>query len=211
MQQCCTQITPGPLAVASKLQKPMKGNMKRAIFSVAISALLSTVFSSAIAHEAHVHGVGKLDVAIDGAEVTLHLNTPLMNLLGFEHAAKNPKDRAAAQKMAFRLRDAGRIFVTTPAAGCRAISVKLASNAINPILLGEPTTPPAAPEASAHGHADLDADFILQCSHPDLLESIDVSLFEKFKGFQKIDVQMVTQKKQLAVTLRPSAYRISWE
>ncbi|MEB0165056.1 DUF2796 domain-containing protein, partial [Glaciimonas sp. CA11.2] len=59
--------------------------MKHIFSSVAISALLCLALSPAIAHEAHVHGVGKLDVAIDGAQITLHLDTPLINLLGFEH------------------------------------------------------------------------------------------------------------------------------
>ncbi|MEB0010240.1 DUF2796 domain-containing protein [Glaciimonas sp. Gout2] len=187
--------------------------MKHIFSSVAISALLCLALSPAIAHEAHVHGVGKLDVAIDGAQITLHLDTPLMNLLGFEHAAKNTKDRAAAQKMALQLRNASKIFVTTPAAECRPISVKLASNAIDPILLGESPTPATKINATAKAavHADLDADIVLQCENPHLLKTIDVNLFAKFKGFQKIDVQMVTPKNQLAATLRPSATLLSWE
>lgn len=185
--------------------------MKHVFSSVVISALLCTSFSPAIAHEAHVHGVGKLDVAIDGAQVIFHLDTPLMNLLGFEHPAKSTKDRAAAQKMALQLRDANKIFVTTPAAECRPISVKLASNAINPILLGETPTPATKINARTSDHADLSADMILQCANPELLKTIDVNLFAKFKGFQKIEVQMVTPKNQLAATLRPTAARLSWE
>ena len=189
--------------------------MKHVFSSVAISALLCMAISPAIAHEAHVHGVGKLDVAIDGAQITLHLDTPLINLLGFEHPAKNTKDRAAAQKMALQLRNASKLFVTTPAAECRPISVKLASNAIDPILLGETPTPATKINANAKTkaaeHADLEADIVLQCENPNLLKTIDVNLFTKFKGFQKIDVQMVTPKNQLAATLRPSATLLSWE
>lgn len=189
----------------------MKDNMKHVFSSVAISALLCITLSQAIAHEAHVHGVGKLDVAIDGAQVILHLDTPLINLLGFEHAAKSTKDRAAAQKMALQLRDANKIFVTTPAAECRPISVKLASNAINPILLGESPTPATKINTKRSEHADLSADMILQCVNPDKLKTIDVNLFTKFKGFRKIEVQMVTPKNQRAVTLKPAANRLSWE
>lgn len=189
----------------------MKGNMKRALSSMVIYALLCTAFSPAIAHEAHVHGLGKLDMAIDGAQVMLHLDTPLMNLLGFEHAAKSPKDRSAVQNMALKLRDSGRIFVTTPAAECRPASIKLVSNALDPILLGEPSTPAAKTAPMRSEHADLNADFVLQCVHPDLLKTIDVALFTQFKGFQKIDVQMLTPKKQLAAILRPSTSRLSWE
>ncbi|WP_323510129.1 ZrgA family zinc uptake protein, partial [Glaciimonas sp. CA11.2] len=83
MQHCCTINIPANLVDIES--KNMKDNMKHIFSSVAISALLCLALSPAIAHEAHVHGVGKLDVAIDGAQITLHLDTPLINLLGFEH------------------------------------------------------------------------------------------------------------------------------
>lgn len=188
----------------------MKDIMKRALPGLAISALLCTAFSPALAHEAHVHGVGKLDVAIDGSQVNLHLDTPLANLLGFEHAAKSVKDRQATQQMARQLRDAGKVFVTTPAAECRPASVKLVSAALDPALLGEPIASAVTDKPAEPGHADLDADFVFQCAHPERLQSIDVTLFSQFKGFQQIDVQMVTPKKQLAAKLLPSASRISW-
>lgn len=44
-------------------------------------------------HPAHVHGVGKLDVALEGNTLTLHLDTPLVNVVGFEHAASSSKDK----------------------------------------------------------------------------------------------------------------------
>ena len=185
--------------------------MKRVLSGVAISALLYLTFSPAIAHEAHVHGVGKLDVAIDGAQLTLHLDTPLANLLGFEHAAKSPKDRQAAQKMARQLRDGRKVFVTTPAAECKPTSIKLVSAAINPLLLGELPAPATANASIKSAHADLAADYVFQCAKPEKLESIDVTLFSQFKGFKKIDVQMVTPKKQLAATLTPAVFRLSWE
>jgi len=218
MQHCCRLSISSVICFTRQFhcihttirRKKAKGIMKRAIPGLAIGALLCTAFFPAIAHEAHVHGVGKLDVAIDGSQVILHLDTPLMNLLGFEHAAKSTKDRQAAQQMVRQLRDAGKIFVTTPAAECRPASVKLVSAALDPILLGEAAAPAATDKPAEPGHADLDADFVFQCAHPDRLQSIDVTLFAQFKGFQKIDVQMVTPKKQLAATLLPSAFRLSW-
>ncbi|MGS0742531.1 DUF2796 domain-containing protein [Glaciimonas sp. GG7] len=189
--------------------------MKRALSGPTISTLFASLLcltlSPAIAHEAHVHGVGKLDVAVDGSQLTLHLDSPLMNLLGFEHAATSAKDKQAAQQMAQTLRMAEKVFVATPAAACRPVSVKLISAALDPTLLGEPLASAAINTPAEPGHADLDADFIFQCAHPERLQSIDVALFAQFKGFQKIEVQMVTPEKQIAATLLPSASRISWE
>ncbi|MEO6563194.1 MAG: DUF2796 domain-containing protein, partial [Nitrosospira sp.] len=54
------------------------------------------------AHEpaAHVHGAGSLEIAIDGAAVQINLYSPLDNLLGFEHAPENEKERQTARTMA---------------------------------------------------------------------------------------------------------------
>lgn len=168
--------------------------------------LLSPVISPAMAHEAHVHGVGKLDVAVDGNTLSLHLDSPLVNLIGFEHAATSDADRQAASNMAKILRDASKVFVTTAAAGCTISTVHLVSAAIDPVLLGEPA---ASGKSVAHadhdGHADLDADFVFHCSAPDRLQNIDVKLFDAFKGFVRIDVQLVTAKRQAAAKLSGAA------
>src|ERR1700693_697644 len=105
---------------------------------VAVASAISALgaWAPAGAHEAHVHGVGKLDVALDSNTLTLHLDTPLVNLIGFEHEAKSAPDRQAAQKMSIQLRSAADMFVTTPAAECKPASVKLVSAALEPALLG---------------------------------------------------------------------------
>jgi len=176
------------------------------------SALLLSVATLATAHEAHVHGVGKLDVALDGKTLSLHLDSPLVNLIGFEHAAKSTKDKQAAQDMARTLRNAATVFVTTPSAECKVSGVQLVSAAIEPVLLGEAavskTSKPAGHE-DHDGHADMDADFSFQCAYPERLQRIDVKLFEAFKGFNSIDVQLVTPKRQGAVKLTPTAAGIT--
>jgi len=165
------------------------------------------------AHEAHVHGVGKLDVVLDGQTLSLHLDSPLVNLVGFEHAANSTKDKQAVQAMTKTLRStgAGAVFVASPSAECKLNGVKLESAALDPTLLGEAqgdkTAKPAA-QADHDGHADLDADFAFRCAHPERLQKIEVRLFDVFKGFNSIDVQLVTGKRQGAVKLTPTANSI---
>lgn len=184
---------------------PRKTASIRAI-SLASLASLALLSGTAFAHEAHVHGVGKLDVALEGNTLSLHLDSPLVNLVGFEHAANSAKDRQAVQAMSKTLRNAAAVFVISAAAGCKASTVKLVSAALDPALLGETAAKPAAAGADAHdGHADLDADFVFTCSAPERLQRIDVKLFDAFKGFQSIDVQLVTAKRQGAAKLTPSS------
>lgn len=174
---------------------------------VAVALLLSAPLVHA--HEAHVHGVGKLDVALDGQTLSLHLDSPLVNLVGFEHAANSAKDKAAVQAMTKTLRNAGAVFVASPSAECKLSGVKLESAALDPVLLGEAAATKPAAQADHDGHADLDADFTFRCAHPERLQKIEVRLFDTFKGFNSIDVQLVTGKRQGAVKLTPAANSIT--
>ncbi|HZG21459.1 MAG TPA: DUF2796 domain-containing protein [Herbaspirillum sp.] len=156
-------------------------------------------------HPAHVHGVGKLDVALEGNTLTLHLDTPLINVVGFEHAATSGRDKDTVRAAARVLRAPDRLFVTDVAAQCKPAEIQLESAALAPALLGE-KTPATAQAAPSDGHADLDADFTLVCASPGALTAIDVSgLFAAFPGFQRIDVQLATPKKQGAAQLVPGS------
>lgn len=172
--------------------------MKRAFFLAAMSALIGL---PALAHEpgAHVHGVARLQVAVEGDTLTLTLESPLDNLLGFEHRPRTEKQKAAVRDMAARLRKAEPLFVPTPAAECRAESVTLES----PVL---------APEKKdgGDGHADLDGEFVFRCAKPEALRGIEVRLFDAFDHLRRVDVQVVTGKGQSAAKLTPAQKKVGW-
>lgn len=159
------------------------------------------------AHEAHVHGLGRLDVAIDGNRLLLHLDSPLVNLAGFEHPAIGAQDRATVQAMSRQLRKPAALFVPTPDARCTPQPVALVSAALSPALLdpdgSAKSIGPATKTVPPSEHADMDADFAFVCARPGLLQTLQVRLFERFPGFQRIDVQIVTPQRQSAATLVP--------
>jgi len=138
-------------------------------------------------------------VAVDGNTLTLHLESPLDNLLGFEHAARTDKEKAAVGGMVERLNKADGLFVTTAAAGCKPAAVQLES----PLLQPPKTT-------GAGGHADLDGDFIFRCERPELLRDIDVALFDAFPNLHRVDVQVAGARGQTAAKLTPTSRRVAW-
>jgi len=86
-----------------------------------IGCTLLLLSASVPAHEAHVHGVGQLDVALDGNTLSLHLDSPLANLVGFEHAANSAKDKQAVRAMSADLRARRQIVRhPSPAATCQS-------------------------------------------------------------------------------------------
>ena len=61
-----------------------------------LAAGLAATALPAWAAKAHQHGVARLDVAVEATRVTLYLDTPLDNLLGFERAPRTDAERKAA-------------------------------------------------------------------------------------------------------------------
>ncbi|MEC5398749.1 DUF2796 domain-containing protein [Uliginosibacterium sp. H1] len=178
-----------------------------------LSALLSTALATPLARahgdHKHVHGVGELAVSVEGDTLTIALESPLDNFVGFERAPKYAKDMEAVKNMAATLRKTETLFVPTAAAQCAPVSVKLASEAVAPELLGEPrpATPPAAFDED---HVDLDAQWTFRCANPAALNSVEVKLFDAFKRFRQFDAVLVTPKRQSAARLNSKSRKLSW-
>jgi hypothetical protein len=71
--------------------------------------------------ESHVHGGATLALVVEDNEITAELETPLYNLLGFEHAPDTDAQRAAVGEAVAILSDATLILGLDPKAGCEAI------------------------------------------------------------------------------------------
>jgi len=164
--------------------------------------LLALLSCAAIAHEPgpHVHGIASLQVAIDGTTLTVNLESPLDNLLGFEHAARTDQERKAVSALRARLQKPAGLFVPTPAASCTVTSVKLES----PVFEERPVA------EKGDAHADLDAEFAFTCLHPDRLRDLEVKLFESFPGTRQINAQVAGPKGQAAAKLTAAQRRIAW-
>lgn len=181
-----------------------------ALATLACPVLLAPLGVSAHEPGAHVHGVAELRVAVDGPQLEIDLESPLDNVLGFEHAPRTDKQRAAVRAMAGKLRQAQTLFVPTAAGQCILASVQLSSAALPADLLGE--TGPAAVEASKDqdGHADLDASFTFKCAAPLQLQGMDVKLLEAFPGFRKLNVSVAGPKGQSATVLTSGRRAVGW-
>lgn len=163
--------------------------------------LLCSLILPATAHEpgAHVHGIAKLRVAVDGNILTLGFESPLDNLLGFEHMPRNDKQKAAVHALAVCLNKPETLFLPTIAAHCAPVSAKLES----PVLAPEKKT-------GDDGHADLDADFVFKCAQPGELRGMEVKLFDAFPSLRRLDVQVAGARGQAGVRLTPAQRQVSW-
>jgi len=160
--------------------------------------LPAALLAASVAHAAgkpHVHGTAKLDVAVEDRKVTLDLDSPLDNLLGFEHPPRTDAERQLSASLVARLRAADTLFKIDPAAHCRLTRVELASTALD---LGHP-------DPSEAGHADIDGTFEFDCVDAAKVAWIDVGLFD-YARLQSIEVQVATPSGQFRRDLkRPTA------
>lgn len=163
------------------------------------SLLLSAAFIVATqvgAAPAHVHGEARLEIAVDGNTLAIHLETPLDGLLGFEHAPRCPAEKAAALAMKATLEQPGRLFQIAPEAGCKAEKPRLES----PLFAGK----------AGEGHLDLDADYRWQCAKPSALREIGTRLFTEFPRLKRIKVEFAGPTGQKSGRLTPQQPRFAW-
>ncbi len=74
------------------------------------------------AADAHVHGTSTLTVAVEGNEVALALESPGMDIVGFEYAASTEADKAAVTAAIALLMQTDDIITLPAAAGCSVVS-----------------------------------------------------------------------------------------
>ena len=137
------------------------------------------------AEKAHEHGKGRLDLALEGSQLTLQFEAPLEDLAGFEREARSEKERAALVTLDSYLKS-GRAFTPGAAAGCK------------------PSAATVAISASGRGHAEVHATWKYECVDAPALKSVHADIFERYPGLHRIDVRAVTPKGQSAARLTPS-------
>ena len=165
---------------------------------VTAAALLAHL-SATQAAEAHVHGIAKLDIAVESTRLSVHLASPLDNLLGFERAPRTDAEREQVDAAVVKLKDAAAMFRIDPAAQCKPAGVELASAALK---LGRPDA-----DRAKSGHADIDASFEFDCVDATKAGYVDVGLFG-FSPLQGLEVQVATPAGQFRRDLKRPAVRI---
>jgi len=174
-------------------------------------------------HDAHVHGIAALNLALEGDEVHIELDSPAANIVGFEHAPASEADHAALDKAVATLKSGDQLFLFNKEAGCRMEKAMIAS-----ALLEEERHGHGEKHADHHDHAekdehghdkhehdehshdahegeethsDIEAVYHFECDQPGKLTQLSVELFEAFPATEELNVQYVIESKQGAQEL----------
>ena len=162
---------------------------------------------------AHEHGVGRLNAVLDGQALELELDSPAMNLVGFEHVATTAADKAKVAAARKQLENPVALFSLPKAAGC-----VVSSQELNSPLFGD------KPEADHdddddhdhdakdgahehhHNHSEIHAHYQFTCATPTALSNLDLTqVLKTFPATQKIQVQLIGPSGQQGVDATATA------
>jgi len=191
--------------------------MRRLLLALPFAMLPLAVAHAADEHDhehgslgAHEHGVGRLNVALDGKTLALELQSPAMNLVGFEHVATSDADKAKVAAARALLEQPLTLFNLPKAAGCVVENQELESP-----LFGD--TPDADDDHDEdakdedghdhhHDHSEIHARYQFTCATPDALKTLDLaSIFNTFPATRKIQVQLIGPSGQQGVEVTAKA------
>ncbi len=148
----------------------------------------------------HVHGHGTLNIAVEDKRVSLELEVPGMDIVGFEHDATTDAQKAALEKANAQLAKPLEVFKVPAAAGCTVADTNIALEAEHHHE-GEEADHDHDEHADGDhdehaGHKEFHVTYALDCKEPSSLTSITFDYFKMFAGAHDLTVNVVTAKAQ---------------
>ncbi|WP_054886544.1 DUF2796 domain-containing protein [Pseudomonas sp. NBRC 111130] len=151
---------------------------------------------------AHEHGVARLNAVLDGNTLELELDSPAMNLVGFEHMASSDADKAKVAAVRQQLEQPLKLFALASSAGCKEDQQELESPLFGDAAKADDD---GDEHEKGHVHSDINAHYQLTCATPEKLNQIDLApLYKAFPATQKINVQLIGPNGQKGVETSPA-------
>lgn len=144
-------------------------------------------------HGSHTHGLMQLNIAVEASKLLIELESPAINIVGFEHQPENESDRAALNAALAELRQPGQLFVANPEAGCKNTDHEI-----------EHDMEEGQHKHDKQEHRDFEVEYEFTCANTASLRQIDIRLFKVFPKTHNVDVQFISDSGQHAVRLNES-------
>jgi len=187
--------------------------MRRLLLALPFAMLPLAVAHAADEHDhehgslsAHEHGVGRLNAGLDGQTLELELESPAMNLVGFEHIATSDADKAKVAAVRARLEQPLGLFNLPKAAGCVVENQELESPLFGDKPEADEDHDEDAQDEHHHDHSEIHAHYQFTCATPGALKTLDLAnIFNTFPATLKIQVQLIGPSGQQGVEVTAKA------
>ncbi len=209
------------------MAKPLFRNHFLTIWILAFAIMIAIALSRTWAgeqrhHDAHVHGIAHLNVAVEGTSIHLEFTSPAANIVGFEHQPRTPEQKDGVRKAKGKLEDGSKLFIPSPEAQCR-----LSKSSVKTDIEHDTDHDEDADHEKEHDHkkdahhekeheheeeharhSEFHSEYQFVCKNPGKLSQMDVMLIQSFPGIEHIEVQLLTETKQTAQELTETKNKI---
>lgn len=187
----------------------MNVNLHRvsALLALALPLLLQIKGAAAdehFSHESHTHGLVELTVAIDNDELEIELNSPAMNLIGFEYKASTKSDLEVVKRAKAKLSQNNLLFLFS-GGSCQLSNQAVDISSVIDTQQLKGHQPKAHVHKSDHqdkgNHNDISAVYHYSCEDISSLTNITVNAFNLFENIEEVQVFWINTSKQGEVLL----------
>lgn len=167
---------------------------------------------------AHEHGAAQLNIAQDGRVITAEFVSPAINLVGFEHMARDADEEKAVRDAIALLEDGGSLF-RFKGTECALESALVKAEGLLAPVSGEArhadehehehedeqhdthASEHDGEHADEEGHSEFEATYRFNCQSEDMPESIRIGFFDKWLELEDVDTVFLGSGKQLSAEL----------
>lgn len=142
-------------------------------------------------HGAHVHGAVSVNIALEGRKLFFEIEAPADQVLGFERAPRDARERTAVAEVDAWFRSGRSMLGVPPAAGCRLAKVDF--------------TPPTP----GGEHADYGGRYFFDCAAPEALAWVEIWALRRLQGLERTEVNLAVPGGQRQETLVDGAVRVA--
>lgn len=167
--------------------------LKSAFFWMLLAA--PAMAQSTRMEEAHVHGHGTVSIAVDGPTLTILVETPAYDVLGFEHTASTLEDKRLVAAVRSLLERPGTLLEIPSEAGC---SLSGANVSIGPEGNGQHDH-----GAAGETHSDIEAEYRFTCAAPASIDRIGFPWFEAFPLSKELEIVVLNDRGQNSGVVTP--------
>jgi len=158
-------------------------------FILSLYVVLSYSISTVLAEESrqvdkHEHGVGELNIAIDGSLAEFEFMLPGADIVGFEYKAKSDEDLAKIENALLVLENYENVFSLNKNSKCVLAD-------LDHHLSGEEHEEHEE-HADEESHTEFYAKYSFKCDNIKQLDKVEFSYFKTFPNSSELEVQFVS-------------------
>ena len=145
------------------------------------------------AQDAHVHGLSYLKIALENRTLLVEINSPLMDIVGFEGEPRTKVQKDSIERAKTKLRKIDNVLIFK-GGSCLEKNID--------VTLGHDHSNEHSHSEQHHDtHSEISAVYKFKCSEPEELQEITVLLQNQFSRMEKIKAQWITPDSQGQITL----------